>query len=229
MTSAPKKKLRSYLSSRLLLLAMIGALMALYACYPGGATNVADFDLVITLFDETYDYSAAQTYAMPDSVVQLPDSLQTIDPATQATILSTVEANMTALGYTRIANPDPANQPDVVVLCSSTTQDWAAWTSYPWYGYWGWWGGWGYYPPGYNPGWGWGYPPAGGSAYSYTVGSIIITMMKALPDGGQVTDMEAQAVWGAGINGLAEGGGEQKRIEDAINQAFAQSPYLKTN
>lgn len=228
MTSAPKKKLRSYLSPRLLLFAMIGALMALYACYPGGATNVGDFDLVITLFDENIDYSAQNTYSMPDSVVQIPDTTQTIDPATQATILNTVAANMAALGYTRIANPDPANQPDVVILCTSTTSDFAAWVSYPWYGGWGWWGGWGYYPPGYGGGWGWGYPPSGGAAYSYTVGTIVITMMKAVPTPAEESDMELPVVWGAGINGLAEGGGDQKRIEDAINQAYAQSPYLDT-
>ena len=236
MTSAPKKKI-PYLSSRLLLLAMIGMALAMYACYPGGATNVEDFDLVVTLFDESFDYKAQQTYRMPNKVVELDgtpmDTTSTINPVTEQLILQTVADNMTALGYTRILLPDTTTVPDVVVVCSASTQDWAAWVSYPWWDYWGWWPGWGYNPgyPGWGGGgWGWGYPPSG-SVYQYTVGTLLIDMSKGTSDPDDEAMMQQSGVWGAGLSGLLSNSlsGDQERVVEGINQAFEQSPYLDTN
>ena len=227
MTSTPKKKLRSLLSSKLALLLVLGMALGVYACYPGGATNVEDFDLVVTAFLEEFAFGAQSTYSMPDSVILI-DSTQTIDSATEMAILNKIDANMQQkYGWTKIANPTPSNQPDVVLLPFVTSQDWAAFTSYPWWGYWGWWGGWGYYPPGYGPGWGWGYPPSGGTAYEYTVGTLIIDMALAIPP--TPADSTLVGVWTAGINGVVTGSQSTQRLEDAIDQAFAQSPYLDQN
>lgn len=223
------KKLRYVRTSRLLLFAMIGLAAAMYACYPGGATNVSDYDLVITAFDETFDFDAAQTFSMPDSVVSL-DPTETIPQTTQNLILQTITDNLTAYGWTEIPNPTPTNQPDVVVLVGSTTQDWGAWVSYPWYGYWGWWPGWSYYPPGYGAGWGWYYPyPPSGSYYEYSVGSLLIDMAKSIPD--TPADSLMEGVWGAGLNGVLSGSQatDQQRLVDGIDAAFTQSPYLDTN
>lgn len=225
MISAPNRT-RSKFRKRVLPFMMIVFAVALYSCYPGGPTDVTDYDLVITAFDENFNYGAIKTWAMPDSVVQI-DSTQTISQSSQQLILDQVAMNMNALGYTRIINPDtipPDSIPDVVVLVYSTTQEWSAWVSYPWWDYWGWWPGWGYYPP-YGPGWGWGYPPTG-SFYSYNVGTLIIDMVEGVPDdpSGQI----AKGIWGAGIAGLLENSqvNNQQRAQDLIDQAFAQSPYL---
>jgi hypothetical protein len=231
MTNAQKKK---GTITRLLLFAMIGMALAVYACYPGGATDVGDFDLVVTLYNENFDYGSLETYAMPDSVVVVGDTTQTLAPGTQTLILQTVADNMANYGYKRILNPDtipPDSIPDVIVLCRVTSQDYAAWVSYPWYGYWGWWGGWGGYYPGYGPGWGWGYPPSGGAAYNYTVGTVLIDMTKAIPDPGGVADSTVTGLWGAGLNGLLSNSlqGDQARVGEGLNQAFEQSPYLETN
>jgi hypothetical protein len=226
MNHSRRTRRRLHLLPRFVPLALIAGALALYSCYPGGATNVSDYDLVITAFDESFDFAAAQTYAMPDSVVQL-DSTRTISSSNQTLILNTIENNMDSLGYTRILAPDTNNVPDLVVYCASTAQDWAAWVSYPWYPYWGWWGGWGYYPPYYGGGWGWYYPPTV-SYYEYTVGTVIIDIASALPD---TTDQRIQVRWGAAILGLLEDtqAGIQNRAVSSINQAFEQSPYLATN
>jgi hypothetical protein len=223
MTNAQKKKGSI---TRLLLFAMIGLAMAVYACYPGGATNVSDFDLVITLFDENFEYGALKTYAMPDSVKEFPDSTQTINPATATLILQTVADNMANYGYTRIINPDTLvadSIPDVVIFCRALTQDFAAFSTYPWWGYWGYWGGWG----GWGPGWGWGYPPGGVSVNTFTIGAVLIDM--ALPE--EVGPETLDGIWSAGLNGLLSNSltGDQTRVKEGINRAFEQSPYLKTN
>lgn len=228
MTNAQKKK---GTITRLLLFAMIGMVLAVYACYPGGATDVSDFDLVITLYDENFDYGTLKTYAMPDSVVEFPDSTQTINPATEQLILQTVADNMANYGYTRIINPDTTvadSIPDVVVLCRALTQDFAAFTTYPWWGYWGgWYGGW--YPP--YPGWGWGYPPGGVSVNTFTVGAVLIDMAQGLPDPPDETAEVQSGVWSAGLNGLLSNSlqGDQTRVKEGIDRAFEQSPYLDQN
>ena len=226
MISDPKKT-GSKLGRRLLPYLVIVLTVALYSCYPGGPTDVSDYDLVITAFDEDFDYGAIRTWAMPDSVVQL-DSTQTISQSDQQLILDQVAMNMNALGYKRIINPDtiPADSiPDVVVLVASTNQTWNAWVSYPWWNYWYWWPGWGYYPPYYGGGWGWGYPPTG-AYYSYNVGTLIIDMAQGIPD--DPSKKQTHGIWGAGINGLLESSpsNNQQRAQSLIDQAFEQSPYL---
>ena len=232
MTSAQKKKGKI---TRLLLFAMIGMVLAVYACYPGGATDVSDFDLVITLYDENFDYSSIgdptlKTYAMPDSVVEFPDSTQTINPTTEQLILQTVADNMANYGYTRIINPDTLvadSIPDVVVLCRALTQDFAAFTSYPWWGYWGgWYGGW--YPP--YPGWGWGYPGYWGGG-SYESGTLFMDMIDPNAPAQPVEPPEIPVVWTGAINGVLSGSSASTatRLTDGIIRAFDQSPYLGRN
>lgn len=230
MTNAQKKKGSI---TRLLLFAMIGMALAVYACYPGGATDVSDFDLVITLFDENFEYSALGSYTMPDSVVVVGDSTVTISQGTEDIILQTVADNLAKLGYMRIINPDSNvtdSIPDAIVLCRALTQDFAAFTSYPWWGSWGWWGGWGGWG-GWGPGWGWGYPPGGVSVNTFTVGAVLIDMAKGVPDPDDEANMDQTGIWGAGMNGLLSNTleGDQTRIKEGIDRAFEQSPYLRTN
>jgi hypothetical protein len=96
-----------------------------------------------------------------------------------------------------------------------------------WYpGYWG-----GYYP-GFGWGWGggWYYPPGWGgywSYYSYTTGTAIINLAdydSYEESGGEYIELE----WDALIDGLLSGVSASK-IDDLVDQAFSQSPYLKSN
>ena len=181
-----------------------------------------------TIYDTDFNFSGADTYAMPDTVLHIVKEGEEdkVDHSFDELFLSTVRTNMTSAGYTEIAL-DTANLSDVVLLvtAASSSQSGAIWNS-GWWGGWGWWPGWGYYPPGYP-----GYPgyPGGGYPvyYSYSVGSLLITMVDPYE-----TDIEEKTFvfpWLAAVNGLLKGSSGEKRITDGINQAFEQSPYLSTN
>jgi len=209
-----KKKKLAVIFSLIILLSFL-----LYSCYPDYGLSVTDYDTVITLFDNNADFNKP-TYAMPDSVVHFVDegiSEDDIDRSKDQLILSTVVNNMSALGYTRETDTTAA-PPSFVVLVGVTTTDQYGQVYYPGWGYWygwGWWGG--YYP-------GWGYP-GGVVTYSYTTGTIFITMLN--PNELNPDDQKYGAVWLARLNGiLSNAVNSNQRITQGINNAYSQSPYL---
>ena len=115
---------------------------------------------------------------------------------------------MTAYGWTRVEDPDQA---DLILLPAA----WTNTTVVYWYDYWCWY----YY---YYCGWGWYYPPV--SVSSYTTGTLVMTMVV---DGDEY--VEPTRVWTGAINGLLSGVQSGSRINNGIDQAFTQSPYLKIN
>ena len=205
-----------------------------FACYPdSGLESIADYDVVVTVYDKDYDFGAVKTYAMPDTILHLlTDSTASdedeISREYDELILTTIASNMQQLGYQRITEidpNDPSREPDVVVLVGVTVTDWNGYSWYPgWWWGWGYWPGWGWWAPGY-PGYGPGYPGAV-VPYSYSTGTIIIDMME--PDDSDNSAKRIPVVWGAATNGLL--GGSQpsgaSRITGSIDQAFNQSTYL---
>lgn len=192
------------------------AVSLLLSCYPGDELTVSDTDTVVTIFDQEADFSAQTTYAMDDTVMHLVEDgdRDDISRAYDDEILAQIVANMDALGYTRIADPAAA---DVNLLVGVSVRDY---TGYAYYGgYWGYW--YGYYPPG----WGW-YPyyPGGGYTYSYSIGTIFVLMTN--PPALDANGKPSAPIWIAALNGLADAGTTVTRIENGIDQAFAQSQYL---
>lgn len=201
--------------------AVFAVFVLLDACYPQGAEFVDELDLVITVFDEDYNFDTPNgTYALNDDIPLLgtdPDDMEYVTPATAALILAEIRANMTARGYTEVdVDADPDLYMPVAALEVKTTVVGC--------GGGGWWG---YYP-------GWGYPGYGGCyypvGYSYTTGSIFITLWDkdSRPSGDNDT---TPPEWEAGINGLIQGSQSSinTRIKKAIDQAFEQSPYIQSN
>jgi hypothetical protein len=211
---------------------LVGVAMILVSCYPGGPTDVAELDTVITVYSKDADFKANKTYAMPDFIPFLcPDDgtcdSTLLDRSNDALVLQLVADNLKAYGYERITVIDTINGPipDVVVVCSVTSSNnWVAY-SYPIYPGWGWWGGWGYW--GY-PGYGWGYP-GGVAVTNYQTGSLFIDMVD--PVNPNAATGEIPVLWDAALNGLLSGSssGKTQRITNGINQAFKQSPYLDVN
>lgn len=207
---------------RILLLAL--PVLLLGGCYPAGPEYVEDLDVVYTTYDETYDFQGQSTYAMPDKiVVDIEIDEGAIGPDTTfvymkdalaAPILSAIDSRMQAYGWSKV---DISDTPDVLVnpaAMSSTTYYYSYWYDW-WYG--------GYYG-GY---WGWYYPPYY-TVSSVTTGSLVITM--ADPSAADTSPIgKSQTAWLSVANGVATGYGDVGRVTKAINQAFAQSPYLKTN
>ena len=193
--------------------------LLLAACYPKGPEYVEDIDAVLTSHDQAYDFNAKSTYAMPDQIVidvsiDRGDTTYQYMPAAFATpILQAIQTNMQSRGYSRV---DVSADPDLLLTpagISSTTYFYSYWYNWWYGGYWGYWG-W-YYPPYYT-------------VSSYTTGSMIMV----LSDPNQASDSpinRSPAVWTAVANGLFTGDYNVSRVTTAINQAFLQSPYLKTN
>jgi hypothetical protein len=196
-----KKKFIFYLS--------IALVMA--SCYPGGTEYYEDTDVVYTDYDMEFDFQSQGVYSIPDKIVKIEGDIaedelpEFVKEPYNTQILNQIKSNMTALGWTK--TEDPANA-DLVLFPAV----WTNTTIYYWYNNWCW-----YY---YYCGWGWGYP----SVTSYTTGTLLMTLVA---DGDDY--IEPTRVWTAAINGLVSGSFNTSRAYKGIDQAFTQSPYLKTN
>lgn len=198
-----QQKARWWLFSTLVL--MMGLALWLVSCYPGEPLSPSDTDVITTFMKKGASFADKKTYALPDTVAYVDenDRVSPLDPPTSSYILDAIQNNMQKYGYTRVNNPDNA---DVVVAALATKTQWSAGTCYPWY--WDWWWG---YP-------GWCYPVA----YTYDAGTIVIVMVEPNTGGGKATPL-----WIAAMNGLIDSNTSTRdRITRAIDQAFAQSPYL---
>lgn len=201
--------------SKLLLVLTAG--LSLWGCYPDGAEYYEDTDVIYTTYDVDFDFGSRQTYALPDKIVvdveiDNGDTTFVYMKDIYATpILQAIESNMSNYGWTKVAI---SATPDMVITpaaMKNTTVFYSYWYDW-WYG--GWYGGWGwYYPPYYT-------------VSSYTTGTVVITMSD--PNVDNPVD-RSEASWLMVGNGLVSGSYTLSRVTDAIDQAFLQSPYLKTN
>jgi hypothetical protein len=190
----------------------LGIIALLGSCYPEGAEYYSDLDIVYTDYDDQFDFASKGVYSIPDKIVKIEGELsdgedpEYVKEPYNTQMLQKMESNMAALGWTKTG--DPANA-DLVLFPAV----WTNTTLYYWNDYWCW----------YNPyycGWGWGYP----SVSSYTTGTLLMTLTA---DGDDYID--PSQVWTSAINGLLSGSFDVARVNKAIDQAFTQSPYLKTN
>ena len=203
------------------------SIIILAGCYPKGAEYIEELDLVYTNYYNQYDFNAKHTYALPDSVIKItgenfedPDGNRKpefLPKASGDVILNQIKTNMTAYGWTKV---DKSAHPDVLLLVSSMTTT-NIFYYYDWW-YWDWWYG-GYYPP-----WGWYYPCCYYPGYvtGYRSGSVLLQMVDPNT---ATTEGNVPVVWTGVMNGLAEGGQSSiaTRVQAGIDQAYAQSPYLK--
>lgn len=170
--------------------------------------------MVLTNYDSNTDFSSINNFFVIDSILIIGDQSKASywKNANSQKIVDAYNDNLTACGYTQVSTGEEA---DVVLQLSyinntyyfsNTTGPW--WNSYP--GYWSW------------GGWGWYYPFS--FYYSYSTGSIIGELVnKNAPKGDKLT-----VIWNSYICGLLNGNNlSYSRTISAINQAFAQSPYLK--
>jgi uncharacterized protein DUF4136 len=206
------------MNSRTILFSLFVAVVGLWGCYPG-SVSVSELDTVLTLYDDQEDFSRFKTFHMPDTIVPIGEEGD-YESKYDRQILDQIRNNLLGLGYQSI---DSINEADLVILIEKQNSELlVGWNPCPgcWCGYWCWYPGWGW--GGYNP-----YYPGGGIVYSYPIGTIFIDMF----DPGTEMDMNLVAPWVASFSGLISGSDQQilDRIDRAIDQAFAQSPYLGTN
>ncbi|WP_057938572.1 DUF4136 domain-containing protein [Algoriphagus resistens] len=188
---------------------------SLVGCYPDGADFVEDYDVVLTRFEDKYDFSSKNTYARPSKIVKITGNIQDgedpkfIPDATAALILARIDENMQSLGWSLV---EISENPDLLLTPASLETT----TLYYYYDYWYWWWG-GYYP-------GWGYPPYYVS--SYTTGTLIMALVDPTLEGANGNPIPQ---WTGALNGILTNSYDGNRINTLIDKAFMQSPYLKTN
>jgi hypothetical protein len=203
----------------LLLLFILGLPLFLWSCYPStGLDSLSDYDVVATVYDKDANFGSIRTYFMGDTIFHLipEDAEDEISREFDQHILSEVERNMNAIGYTRVDSTED-NPPNTAMVVAVTTSTYVGYSYWPGYGYPGW--GWGY------PGYGWGYPGYW-TSYSYSTGTIFISLGD--PNNPDTQNQIIPLLWNASLNGLLSENRAttRSRITEMINRSFKQSPYL---
>lgn len=198
------------------------ALMAV-ACHKEPYPQDGDMEyLVYTAPAKDVNFANFQTFDMADSVLVIGQSEKPQYSASDnaLALIQQYRTNMEKLGYIYTpSNPDAdlGIQLTYVVKTERYVQyydDPYWWLDYPGYwpsGYWGNWTGW-YYP----------YPVI----YTYTTNALITDMVDLTGEEKEGTKLEI--VWSNYIGGPAGSSvsNDVERMKAAIDQAFAQSPYL---
>ena len=204
------------------LIPILLAVFAFAACEKDPDMDKLDNDyLVYTNYDKKADFKQFSTYYIPDSVLVIGDKK---DPeywkgeAAEA-IINAYKENLNSKGFTYTDNKDAADLGIQVSYVQSTyyfndygQPEW--WWNYPGYWdapYWGNWGGW-YYPYVVN--------------YSITTNSFLTEIMNLKAPEGE--KQKLPVLWSSFLSGPASYSGKvnQTLVVRAINQSFAQSPYL---
>lgn len=224
---------------------LVTAAASVFACHPAGIDDASETDTVITRKAKDYDYTASNgKYYMPDSIADLckvdpdkfpigqagasgnDDDLPDLDcnditHVYDSTILKDIEDHMTKLGYVRVAKEEAETADAVMLVGAISSNNWVAYSYYPWYPY---------YP--YYPYWGWGiyypyYPTT--SIVNYPTGTLTMDLV-SLKDADR-NQMVVPSIWSGTISGLLADGDTTgaQRVDSTIDQAFAQSPYLKVS
>ena len=177
-------------------------LVVISSCYQDYGLDTSNYDVVVTLYDNTYNFQSVTKYYLADSLVIGNDT----DPSYKSAIFTNVNENLVALGWTRVTQPADAD----VVLSAGVTST----TTYVDNGGGCWWDYYGYY---------WCYPDYGYD-YTYTTGTVFLLLNDRAS---AVQGGNNQPEWMAAINGLADQGNVVSRINTTVDKAFSQSPYLK--
>ena len=189
-----------------LIIFIAAAIVVLQSCYPGDELTYSDTDIVATFYDKEADFSTKLTYAMPDTIYRLDDEGNPIVDvgANDQNIIDKVKDELEGYGFTEAATPAAA---DVIVFSVITTTSWVSGGCY-----YDWWYGWWY------PYYGWCYPVY----YTYDTGTLLIAMLD-----NDATEART-GLWVAAMNGLLgdSNSGTLSRVNNGIEQAFSQSPYL---
>ena len=196
---------------------LIATGIMLVACQKDPDTDKLDNNyLVYTNYDAETDFTAISTYYVIDSILIIGDSEKPTywNNSNSQQIVDAYSNRLEACGYIPVTEPEEA---DVILQLSYVNNTYYFtsfgpgpwWNAYP--GYWNW------------GGWGWYYPYS--FTYSYSTGSIIGELVNTGAPTAQ--NDKLTVIWNSYICGILNGNNlSLTRTLDAINQAFAQSPYL---
>ncbi len=207
------------------------AAVVLTACQKEPNLSELSSDYVVyTDYDTKANFSQYSTYYLPDSVLVIGASGKATYWKDEKAdfILGVLENNMSQRGFD-VAEKEAAELglqvsyiENTQYFVSNPINDWWWWGGYP--GYWGtgYWGG--YWDSWYYP-----YYPVYPVVYSYSTNSFVVELVDLNKDTDVDGKKRLEVLWNSYMVG-AKGGSAQANknlVERAINQAFAQSPYIK--
>jgi hypothetical protein len=189
--------------------------------YPAESDRLTEDLVVYTQYDVNINFSDYKTFAIVDSLgyQDVTDSGRVLTPNAKA-LLDRIASNMVSRGFVQVAHdaiPKPDFAIDADYLKTTTVSTYS-----PGY-YWG-----GYYSPFY---WGYGgyyygYPYYPTYVTSYSAGSVFIDLFDLKHPS---TDNKLYTRWNAYIRGLYTDAHTSTEINKSIDQAFSQTPSLKTS
>jgi Domain of unknown function (DUF4136) len=207
-------------------IASLALLLSASCGYDNVSSTVINGPATVTVVGPSVSFGNYKTFSIVNAVTNVTTTSSSAPPtftcdssSTSQQILAAVTQNMISRGFTQgptitCPGPNPPPGSDLAINVSvmkitNTT------VYYPCY----WWGYWGY--PGY------GCYPTYPYVSSYSTGTVVTQMSDlttAPPDGGAISD-----IWEAlGYSVLSSTAATSASAVASINQAFAQSPYLKT-
>ena len=192
----------------LLILGM--GLMLTLSCskYPPASDRLTEDLVVVTQTDTKADFNTYKHYSLGGSIIKITDKdTLPLTGATAEALLAAVDRNMQSRGFTKAAAGDTIDLGIEVLYYQNTT----VYTYY--YDYWG------YYYPYYS------YYPV--YYASYTTGMLNIQMLD-LKNADKNTH-RASICWNAFIRGVLTGSHTTAEFTGRVDQAFIQSPDVKTN
>ncbi len=206
---------------------MLATLFSASCTYDYSDAEEAEDQLIaITQYDQNANFKNYQTYVMPDTVYVLKSSgsgtMIIREPKTGATaqqILDKIASNMGSYGYEKVETGG-----DLVLNVTAWETDYTTIYAGGWWDYyydWWYWGYWGYGP--YYPYYPYPYYPYS-VVTTYSAGTVMIDMVDML-NADQQTN-RAPIVWTAFVRGLVTGDHTVAEVGQAIDECFAQSPYL---
>jgi hypothetical protein len=178
-------------------------------------------DVVVTVRDANYNFQAAQTFSIADSIVHIAPGNGTILALSREhddEILQAVRQNLIARGYE--PNVDPGRvQSDFIVLVGVTAQQQTVVFGEHPADDWVWYDG---FDEDIDDSWMFTYPPV--ATADVDVGTIVVEFINNL----QVNPLSATipTVWAGAGRGILDGTSNVSRVVDAINEMFRQSPYM---
>jgi len=178
--------------------------------YPPSSDRLLEDLVVITQYDTKVNFNDYHTFSMATYIVKITDRDTTKITGQEATtVLDRIEQNMISRGFMKAA-PDVKPDFGVDVVYYQNTY---VYTYY--YDWWGYYPYWSYYYP---------YYPVYYSSYTAGMANIELVDLKVVDDANKKLSLR----WNAFIRGLMTGSHTTADINQSIDQAFIQTPELKT-
>ncbi|MCX6267777.1 MAG: DUF4136 domain-containing protein [Bacteroidetes bacterium] len=176
--------------------------------YPPESDRLLEDLVVITQYDTKVDFNNYKTYSIAGSIMEITDKdTVAMTGQTPTAILTQIDVDMQARGFSKV----PASSHPEFAIQVLYYQNTNVYTYY--YDWWGWGGYYPYYP--YSPVY----------TTSYTTGMLNIELLDL-----KTADVNQRTYvrWNAFIRGILTGTHTTAEVTGRVNQAFVQTPQLKT-